>query len=360
LQASYFAELNKPEEATKVWRKILELDPSNTDAKIAVAAGMKIAGDDLGFLHSLKPLFVNKNVAYDKKMKEIIPYIQKLAVTHDQKLGSALTEALQMLNETNPGNAKTYAAMADVAQNTGQIKDAVQYYKKSLSLDKSIFSVWEQLMYLLDQIRDYPSLLSTSNDLLDLYPALAVANYWNAYSFVKNDKPDEALESANIGISAAKNNQAIQYKLHIVNGMAYSLKKDTNKSKESFKLAQELNPKIDWAYLAEARELAKTPGNLQQALSLVEQALKLNPESFEAWATKAFILSQNNDFEKAKDLYAQSISKGGSDYAQILEEYGDVLFKLNDKESALKYWKSAVDKGIELPQLRKKIEDVKP
>lgn len=359
LQAQHYTNTNQSEEATNVWKKILSLDPSNIEAKIAIAAGMKSAGDDLGFLESIKPLFVNKNVPYDTKMKELVPYIQKLASTHDQKLGNSLKSALEMLNETNPDNPKTYAAMADVAQNTGRVKEAASLYKKCLDLDKSVFNVWEQRLYLLDQIRDYAEMLRTSNELLDLYPGLGLAFYWNALALIRSKDPDAALSSINEGLMNSKKNPSTQYKLNILSGMAYALKKDLSKSQDAFKLARELNPGIEWAYYAEAKAINELSGSSNEALTLCEQALKINPNSFESVFVKANILFKNNTIEKAKSAYEEALKKGGADFPEILEAYGDFLFATNDQKLALNYWQMASEKGVESTTLRKKIDGVK-
>lgn len=359
LQAAYLGDMNMPDEATKIWKKVLELDPSNTNAKIAVAAGMKIAGDDVGFLESIKSLFVSKNVAYDDKMKQLIPYIQKVAVTHDEKLGTALDKALKMLDETNPDNAKTKSAMADVAQNTGRFKEAVELYQQCLKLDKSVFSVWEQLLYLQDQTRDYSGMLKTSNDLYDLFPGLALANYWHGLALIKSNKADQAMSVLDEGLALSSKNPALQYKFNILKAQTYALKKDLAKSQESYLKAKEINSKVDWAYAAEARTIAdlKSPG--ADALSLCDEALKIDPNSLEALHTKAYILLKAASLDKSKSVYELAFKNGGMDIPEILEEYGDLMLLQNNSVEASKYWNLALEKGIETVGLRKKIDAIK-
>ena len=359
MKANYYASSNKPEEANKVWERILALDSANTDAKIALAAGKKAIGDDVGFIESIKPLFVNKNVPFDSKMKELLPYIQKLSDTHDPRLGESLMGALKMLDETNPDNPKTKAAMADVARNTGWIKEAAALYKTCLDLDKNVYAVWEQRLYTLDQIRDYPEMLKTSNDLFDLFPGIAMATYWNALALIRNNKPDDAIKIIESGMAAAKKNPALQYKLTILTGMAWGQKKDLIRSQEAFKTAQTLNPAVDWAYYAEARVLSDLSESYNNALELCEKAIKNSMGSFVPIAVEAYVLMKNNNFEKSKGLYEEAINKGAADFPEILEEYGDLLYKMNDLKSAVKYWQMSLDKGIEIPELRKKLDAVK-
>ena len=219
--------------------------------------------------------------------------------------------------------------------------------------------MWEQRLYILDQIRDYPQMLKTSEELLDLYPGFALAAYWNGLALMRNGKADDALSILSEGLMSARNNPANQYKLQILKAMAFARKNDIAKSQEAFKAARELNPEIDWAYFAEARVIADIPEKLKDAIKLCDQAIKINPDNFEAIATKAYVLSKNNETDKARALYEESLAKGGIDYPEILEEYGDFLHRLNDNNAALRYWKIAIDKGTPLPVLRKKIDEVK-
>jgi predicted negative regulator of RcsB-dependent stress response len=49
------------------------------------------------------------------------------------------------------------------------------------------------------------------------------------------------------------------------------------------------------------------------------------------------------------------MTNGGESMPTLLEHYGDILFKLNDKEQALLYWQKAQEKGSSSELLYKKI-----
>jgi len=51
-----------------------------------------------------------------------------------------------------------------------------------------------------------------------------------------------------------------------------------------------------------------------------------------------------------------AIKHGGEDNSTLLEHYGDILFKLDQTEEAVKYWEKAREQGEFSELLEKKIE----
>ena len=355
LLAAYYAGTNKPAEATETYKKILAVDPSNVNAKIALAAGLRVAGKDTEFIKSLKELFVNKNVPFDQKMKELVPFIEKISQKKDKELAAEVIEALKLLDQTNPNNAKTYAAMGDIYQNNDDIKGAIQMYTKALSIDKSVFSVWEQLLYLQNQTRDYVSLLKTANELLDIFPNLSSAFYWHALANNKNNKPQIAINSCNQGLLAARKSPANQYKLQIELGTAYALMNDMQKCEEAFNAAIQLNPNAEWAYYSFATALSKLKPGIPKANEMADNALKLAPDNVETLSSKGFVLANAGKYKDAQAFYEKALEKGGNQYPQILEEYGDVMYKQQDLAAADKYWNMSLQLGYPNEALSKKI-----
>ncbi len=355
MKASYLVHHNRANEATDIYKKILSLDPSNVEAKIAMSAGLKVEGKDAEFINALKELFVNKNVAFDTKIKELIPYIQKVADKKDRVIAASVLDALTLLDKTDPHNAKTYAAMGDIYQNIDSIKTAIQMYTKAVALDKSVYSVWEQLLFLLNQIRDYETMLKTSKDLLDIFPVLSTVNYWVALSYNKLNKPAEALKYCKSGLDMAKRSPVNQYKLQIEIGNSYAASGDLGNCETAYNTAIQLNPNAEWAYYSFALALTRLKPGSPKANEMADVALKIAPNNMDALAAKAYVLMKTGKYAEAREFYDKAIQKGGIEYPQILEEYGDLMQELKDPVAADKYWNLALVKGTPNDNLSKKI-----
>jgi len=334
---------------------ILALDPSNVEAKIAMSAGLKVEGKDAEFINSLKELYVNKNVSFDTKIKELIPYIQKVADKKDRVLASSVLDALLLLDNTNPQNAKTYAAMGDIYQNIDSAKTAIRMYSKAVELDKSVYSVWEQLLFLQNQVRDYASMLKTSKALIDIFPVLSTVYYWVALSNNKLKNPTEALKYCKQGLEMARRSPVNQYKLQIETGNSHTLLNDMENCELAFNTAIQLNPNAEWAYYSFAISLSTLKPGIPKALELADNALKIAPGNMDALASKGFVLMKAGKYTDAKLYYDKALEKGGIEYPQILEEYGDLMAELKDSTTADNYWNLALSKGTPNDNLSKKI-----
>jgi predicted negative regulator of RcsB-dependent stress response len=62
-------------------------------------------------------------------------------------------------------------------------------------------------------------------------------------------------------------------------------------------------------------------------------------------------------YEEAKTWINKAIETDGWESPVILEHYGDALWKLNEKDEAVKWWIKAQEKGKGSEFLDKKVED---
>jgi len=74
---------------------------------------------------------------------------------------------------------------------------------------------------------------------------------------------------------------------------------------------------------------------------------------------EAVILYKKGKYEEAKVWIEKAMKSNPTDNDVILEHYGDVLYKLDMKEEAFKYWKKADDAGEGSEYLKHKIKDKK-
>ena len=72
--------------------------------------------------------------------------------------------------------------------------------------------------------------------------------------------------------------------------------------------------------------------------------------------TYAWVLYALKEYKEAEKWLLKALLNGGEQSAVIVEHYGDVLFKLGEKEKALAQWRRAKSIGGASDFLNKKIE----
>lgn len=354
--AEFYEQIGEKEKATAVYTNILKLDPENAKAKIALAGEMKKQGEDASYLSSLKPVFEDANVDIDVKIKELIPYVHKVAQTGDKALSDSAMELANILTDVHPENAKSYSVYADLLYYSGNEKEALNKYNKTIELDKSVFTVWEQVMYIHAGSNDINALIDVSEEAMDLFPNHAKAYYFNGVALNKKQEHKDAKSSLEQALMMAGKNTELKADIYKNLGESYFYLKKYDKSFEAFDKALEINPEApgilnDYSFFLSQKE----DGDLEKAKMLIEKANKVNPGNMIIEDTYALVMYKMKDYKAAQNWVEKAMSNGGENNPTILEHYGDILYQMDDKDNAILQWQKAQEKGNTSELLDKKI-----
>lgn len=359
--ASFHLQMGDKDLANKVYERILEVDPADVKASIALAGQSKGAtGDDLQYLNSLKPLFIKDDVNIDLKVKELYPYIQKVVDGKaDQELTAATLELASILESVHPKEAKSFAAHADLLYYTGDKTEALSKYQAALELNKSIFQIWEQVLYIQMETRDFKSMLSMSEAAIDRFPNKAQAYYFNGIALGQNKKHKNAVSSFKQALLMSRKNPMLQVDINNHLATEYFFLKQFDKSNQAFEKALKVTPNNHMVLNRYSTYLAMRNENLEKAKSMSALSNELAPNQAVYQDTYGWILYRMKEYQAAKEWTNKALSNGGAEIPIILDHYGDILFQLNETEEAVSYWQKALDKGSDSPLLEKKIADRK-
>lgn len=197
--AGYLHDLGKKAEAREIFTRVLELDPNNAQASMALVrepTPQSQAGD---YLSSLMPVMTNMNIPLDNKIMELMPFIAKMDKNDDST--PALLNISEKLVELYPEEAKVYAIQGDVNFYAGNYKIAEAAYEKSVDLNDRKYTLWDQWMLNLWELELYEKLRETSLNALDLFPNQVNAYILHALSLHTLDKKSQAslfIEEANM------------------------------------------------------------------------------------------------------------------------------------------------------------------
>jgi tetratricopeptide (TPR) repeat protein len=361
--ANFYLQSGDKGKAREVYQQILAINPADARAKIALAEENK-GGDDARYLASLKPVFENPQTDIDLKIKQIIPYVTRLAETTDpskidKSISDALLELTSILEQLHPANAKAFSVSGDVLNYSGNRDKAIEKYKKTLDLDDTVWLVWEQLLYLYAEKRDYANLSVASEKALDIFPNQATAHYLNGVANNGKGKPKDALSALQQALIMSSKNQRLRYDVLIETGKAYFLSKQYAQSDNSFEEALKINPNGLTALYQYSHCLAARSEQLDKAKDLASRLNTIAPEHPSSADALAFVFYKTKDFKTAKDLLFKALQQGGDEDPIVLEHYGDVLFQTGNSTEAVQYWQKALEGGGRSEFLEKKAAEGK-
>ncbi len=325
--AEYYVKLGDKTTANIFFERILKRDPNDSKARLALASkntpsvSNASGNSEVAYLNSLKDLFQKSDIKIDEKIKTILPYAIKIAEGNDKTLAAAGLQLAEILEQAHPSDAKSYSLLADMLYHNNRPTDALAKYKKCLTLNKSIYTVWEQKMYVEDELGLYDDLLKTSEEAADLFPNQATAYYFNGVANERKAKYEAAVTSLEQAILMSAKKPPLKLDALTELGITYSKSKNYDKADKVFEEAMKFNAKSPLVMIRYANALVGRNGLGDKAKQLADDALKISQESDPS----------------------------------VLEGYGDFLFKSGEKDKAVSYWQKAKARGAKSAVLEKKL-----
>ena len=190
--ASYYKEIGDSKSSKRIYEKVLTIDPQDPDATIATAGDLTSPGNESTYLLALKGIIASPDINIDSKVRELIPYVQRMSADPTDPDNVLLINSIEDLQNAHPQEAKAYAIYGDVLMNVGKTNEAIDKYAKTIALNKSNYAVWEQYMYALESEERYDELVTVSNEALDLYPNQAMCYYFSGAANLKTGNKKES------------------------------------------------------------------------------------------------------------------------------------------------------------------------
>lgn len=346
-----------PEKAFETYKKILEIEPDNAFVHLSMAHYYRSTGDKEKTFEELKMAFSNKNLDVETGVSILSSYftiIEKFPEIKEQ----AFT-LNKLFIATHPLEPKAYAIYGDFLYQDKQLDSARQEYRKAIKLDKERFMIWQQLIFIESALNDFNAMYAETEEAMSLFPNQPLVYLFNGIAKIQLQKHKEAIEVLNAGLKQVVDNKAMSSQFYAQLGDVYYKMKNNKESDIAFDKALEQDGTNSYVLNNYSYYLSLRGDSLNKAerMSLLSNTLEPDNSSFQD--TYGWILYRLDKFSEAKIWLEKAMKGGGDKSAVILEHYGDVLYKLNDKDTALDYWNKAKTIGSGSEFLNKKIADQK-
>lgn len=339
--------------------RALKLNSELPQAHVLLAEIYRKKGDMVRARKELDYVFANPNLEAGLKARILSSYVQ-LSDNGANSQQDALKLA-QDLAKTHPKDARSQIMLADLLAQQGKKAEARDLYAKAAKLDGSTYEVWGALLQLDGELNQIDSLLTHSQQALEVFPNQGLFWYSNGSANLYKRKYAEAVESLEESRKLLANAPAAEMNnlLKAVNaqlGDAYNGLGEHAKSDEAYDLVLKEDPKNDHVLNNYSYFLSLRKEKLPQALEMSGRLVQQHPNSATYLDTHAWVLYVMKDYAKARTFLEKAVAADPNGVSgTILEHYGDVLFQLGEKEKAVEQWRKAKQKGETSQQLDKKI-----
>ncbi len=356
--AELFQANNQLDEAIEVYLKLLEKDPENPYALLALADIYYIRGEHDPYLDYLKRGFASNKMDIKLKLPYMLPFLN--GSVSDEAAKQEAYKLIEILIATHPESADAYTVKGDMLSGEKKEIEALTEYKKALKLDENLFEVWRQVLLIESQKDMSDSLLKNSGEVIELFPNHPLAYLFNGMANSWMKKYPEAEKVLKQGVPVSYSNTELLVEFYLQLGDVYHYMKKHEQSDSCYELALKINPDNAYVLNNYAYYLSLRKEKLEKAKEMSLRSNQLIPNDANLLDTYAWILYQLGDFDGAKQWQEKALAADMKASAVILEHYGDILFQLGQTDEAINYWKQALEKGSEDDEkLSKKIADRK-
>lgn len=344
------------EKAQKALAEILEIEPNSGFAQLALADFYREKKEDKLSYEYLKKAFANPTLNIDQKVRILAPYFSALSIAEVKEKAFELSKLITI---AHPTDAKGFAIYGDFLYQDKQLDGAKDAYTKTINLDKKVFAVWQNLMFIEAEQNDYKSLLATSEEAIQLFPAQQVVHYLNAIAKMQEKNYEGAIISYKNALMLGTMNKETEAQIYAGLGDAYHSLTQHKESDESYEKALSIRSDDPYVLNNYAYYLSLRNVELEKALAMSKKSNDILKSNSSFLDTYAWILFRMARYTDALIWIDNAIAAGGSKSATIIEHRGDVLIMLNRTEEAIVEWNKALIMGDKNDLLKKKISDKK-
>jgi tetratricopeptide (TPR) repeat protein len=355
--AEFYLEQNELEKAKGIYDKILEVDPSNALVNLALQDYYSNKGMEDEAFKYLKKAFENPDLDINTKANILSEYY-KSAEHGDQRAFTQGLELSGIMIRLHPKATEANGIYADFLRRDNRLAEASGYYYQAAANEKRNFRIWKNLLYVDSDLRRYDSLEHHSTLCMELFPTMPDGYLFNgiANSQLKNYK--KAVQSLQDGLELSGGNKAYALDFLRALGDGYNYLKEYTKSDKAFDEALKLDPDNTYVLNNYAYYLSLRNENLDKAEKYAKRTIELKPGESSYMDTLGWILYMEKKYTEA-EVWLSKACLGNPSDATLLEHYGDVLFRLNKVQDALKQWTAAKQAGGQSDALDRKIKSKK-
>jgi len=236
----------------------------------------------------------------------------------------------------NPNLAEAFSSLGLIYYNQNKFEKAIDNYTRALAINPSLLSALFNLGTVLFKLGRYNEAIDTYKAVVKLEPNIAEGHYNLANTLKEQGLFELAIEAYQTAIKINPSYANAHYNL----ANTYKEQGDLGKAAKNYETTLKLTPQYINAYINLGIVLQEQ-GKFQPAKDLFQKVIELIPESYEAYQNLGNVYKEQNQYNKAIDSYTKALSIN-SNFTEAHNNLGTIYSSLGQLEKAAKYYQHAL------------------
>ncbi len=345
------------DKAFEMYNKIFEIDPNNSLVHLSLADYYRATDEKEKSYEELKIAFKNKNLDIDTKIKILLSYY--IITEKYPELKEQADTLLKILIKIHPDEPKAHSMYADFLYRDKKLNQARDELHKTIALDNSKYEVWQQLLIIESELKDFDLMAKESKQAIELFPEQPVLYLFGGMANYQIKNYDKSISTLNKGIKTIVDDKKLLIEFYSYLGDINYKNKNNNASDSAYEKVLELDSNNSYVLNNYSFYLSLRNENLEKAEKMAKKAVDISPNSSSYLDTYGWVLYKMDKLKQAKKWMDKALENGGDKSSVILEHYGDILYKMDEIKKSNEYWQKAKNIGKGSKYLDKKIKDKK-
>jgi tetratricopeptide (TPR) repeat protein len=346
--AETYARGGKTAEATKILETILETDKNNADALAALA---EIYLDQQNFDQALK--LYQRLLAMERTNPEVRLRVAVAYWGQSQRDSTFIGKAkplFEQLNKELPNDWRPYYYLGAIADREKHDSLAGQYFERVTRLAEWNGDAWWYIGTSLFDKGEYQKLVDEMQRAKKALPRDSRVYFLEGLGYSRLDLPQQAITSLNHALELKPDD------MNALSTLALTLD-GLHRYQESdslYERALRMDPRAHLILNNYGYSLAERGLQLDRALRMSLQAVAADSQNASYLDTAGWVYFMLARYDEARTYIEKAIAAGGAS-ATVYEHMGDIQSKLGQKDKAEEFWKHALELNAGSQSLKDKI-----
>lgn len=357
MMAELYLSNNQKEKAIEVYRQILVMDPSNGPAHFAMSDYWREKGDAQKAFSEMKLAFSDDKVELKSKLNAMRFYTEG-AMGNPMAKEESLALA-KILCEKHPNEAGGYIIYGNILYNYKEYVGARDQFQRALVVEPNQPATWQQLISCSIELKQFDRAASDCEKAIENYPDIIEFYLYGCLAYMDQKLYDKAIIKAKAGLEAGIASVNVQCQLLANWADAAYYQKNYKQSDSLYEKALELDGENTYVLNNYAYFLSVRKEKLELAAEMSKRTIEKDGDNPTYLDTYGWILYQQGKYTEAFSYLEKAVQAAASS-SEVNEHFGDLQYRLGDKEKAVLYWRRALDLDRSRSlQLEKKIREQK-
>ncbi|MDR0681294.1 MAG: tetratricopeptide repeat protein [Dysgonamonadaceae bacterium] len=341
ITGDFYLEGNKPEEALSYYERAAKIDPDDPFYFISMANYYEYKKQDEAATQEIEKALKNPVLDSDTKLGILGRYIQNIRNTKkDIETANMLFETL---TEQHSQDKELNVMYGQFLLSQGKTDEAKFQFQVVTETTPENIAAWTLLLDITLKEENTDEIISICNGALLYFPDVPEFYFYKGMACFLQEEYQMALDVYKKGLEVINedNKTLISNFLGQIADVYYQ-QGNKDEAFSYYDKALRYNEKNIMVMNNYAYYLSLAKENLDKAERMSATVVQLQPDNATYIDTYAWIFFQKGNYSLAKFYIESALSKNDAPNGDILEHYGDILYKTGNIEKAVSEWEKAL------------------